>query len=113
MSAEVTLRRVAIGDCAIAVPVAVVLGGLVLFTLVDVDFDVPSLRATTEAPSSSVARARGDAEPARNFASLAHHHARRGESAEVAQLLRGAGHPHSTLLATHFEHDSEIALASW
>ena len=105
------LRRL-IGP-AFAVSVAAALGGLFLFTLVDIEIQVPRQRTTTGEPISGVAQTSSEPEPARNPYSLARHHARRGESAEVAQLLRGAGHPHSALLATHFEHDSEIALASW
>ena len=105
------LRRL-IGP-AFAVSVAAALGGLFLFTLVDIEIGASPQRTTIGKPMPGVVQKASDTEPARKRYSLARHHARRGESAEVAQLLRGAGHPHSTLLATHFEHDSEIALASW
>jgi anti-sigma factor RsiW len=105
------LRRL-IGP-AFATSVAVAVSGLFLFTLVDIEIQLPPHPATTGDPSPGVVQASSEPKPSRSPYSLARHHARRGESAEVALLLRGAGHPHSALLATHFEHDSEIALASW
>jgi hypothetical protein len=40
-------------------------------------------------------------------------YARRARIEEVARLLRGAGHPYSDSLASHFEEPSTVAMADW
>jgi hypothetical protein len=40
-------------------------------------------------------------------------YARRARIQEVARLLRGAGHPYSDSLASHFEERSTVAMADW
>ena len=102
---------------AFAMPVAAALGGLLLFALVDFDIRFPTGEAPSAGTGTVVAEADDAPEPtrvaARPRSSPVQHRSRRGEPAEMARLLRGAGHPHSALLATHFEQNSEIALASW
>jgi anti-sigma factor RsiW len=44
---------------------------------------------------------------------VAHRATRRAQVQELVQLLRGAGHPHSVSLASHFETRSSVVLADW
>jgi anti-sigma factor RsiW len=44
---------------------------------------------------------------------LQHRAAQRARLAEIARLLRGAGHPHSTSLAAHIERRPAVALVDW
>ena len=96
---------------------AAALAGLFVFALVDVDIERPTEASTTIGPVAGTSETGGESvrsvREARRLSRLARLHARRGEHAEVAQLLRGAGHPHSALLATHFEHDPGYTLAVW
>lgn len=106
------LRRL-IGPAS-AAPVAAALGGLLLFTLVDIEIGLPPGSPASDRSVASLSDTGNDPE-AERFAtlrriSIARYHARRGGSAEVAQRLRGAGHPHSTLLATQFEGESDFML---
>ena len=92
---------------------------LFVFALVDIDIDIerPTEASTTIGPVAGTSETGGESvrsvRAARRLSWLARLYARRGEHAEVAQLLRGAGHPHSALLATHFEHDPGYTLAVW
>jgi hypothetical protein len=57
---------------------------------------------------ANAAAVRADAEIA-----VQHRATRRARVQEMARLLRGAGHPHSTSLATHFEPRAGVVLADW
>ena len=113
---EQRLRR--LFDPAFAVPVAAALGVLLLFALVDVEIGMPTGDPPSDRSIAGVSGSGNDPEPqrvaARQRDSRVHYYTRRGVSAEVAQRLRGAGHPHSTLLATHLEGEPDLMLVgSW
>ena len=101
-------------DPALAAPVAAVLGGLLLFTLVDIEIGLPTGDTVNDGSVAGVFETGNDPEPERVATlqrdSRARYHVQRGRSAEVARRLRGAGHPHSMLLATHFEGEPDFML---
>jgi hypothetical protein len=108
------LRRLI--DPAFAAPVAAALGGLLLFTLVDIEIGRPTGNTVSDAPIVVASPSSNDPQPERVVArqrdSRVHYFTQPDASAEVAHRLRGAGHPHSMLLATHIEGESDFMLVT-
>jgi anti-sigma factor RsiW len=77
------------------------------------------VRRVERAHAAAAAREAFAARPAlgvaRDEAEIAvqHRAARSARVQEMARLLRGAGHPYSTSLASHFEPRSNVVLADW